>query len=402
MLAATCAALSLLLLAVPTASAQEAEVVAEGLNGPQDVIVASDGALWVIDSGVGGDQPIEVFDGESGEFVEAGLGATARVVRVDPASGESTDIALLPSFASESGATGGGGLVIHDGQVFAAVGEWIAANPSDRPEGIGAIWSVSESGEAAVVVDTFAHEAANDPYPFGPPTSHPYGMHSAAGTLLVADAGANALLSVDAATGEASLLAIFEPLPGVFPRPDYDDELLTDPVPTGVTVGSDGATYVSLLSGAPFVPGNAKVIAVGTDGSLSDHATGLTMLTDLVTGPDGEMYATQFAIFGEEGPVPASGAVVRVKPGEGSEIVIDGLEFVTAVAFDGDGNAYVAVNGVGPPGSGQILKYAGIASTGGQDLPQTGSTTRLPVVIAVAVVAAGVLLLRARDDLGRL
>ena len=86
---------------------------------------------------------------------------------------------------------------------------------------------------------------------------------------------------------------MFDPLPGVFPRPDYDDEMLTDAVPTAVTIGSDGEIYVSLLSGAPFIPGNAKVMKVGVDGTTSDYATGLTMLTDLRTGPDGNLYAVE-------------------------------------------------------------------------------------------------------------
>ncbi|NJN81759.1 MAG: hypothetical protein HC802_05360, partial [Caldilineaceae bacterium] len=74
------------------------------------------------------------------------------------------------------------------------------------------------------------------------------------GAIWVANAGANALQSVDPETGEISVVAVFDPLPGVFPNPDFDGQLLTDPVPTAVTIGADGETYVSLLSGAPSYP----------------------------------------------------------------------------------------------------------------------------------------------------
>ena len=35
---------------------------------------------------------------------------------------------------------------------------------------------------------------------------------------------------------------------------------------------------------------------------------------------------------------------------------------VTAIRFDAEGNAYITVNGVGVPGSGQVVKYEGIAA----------------------------------------
>ena len=391
------AAVALLIVSSPTALAQDQDVVADGLNGPQDVIVGPDGALWIIDGGIGGDTPLEVFDGASGEAIDAGLGDTARVVRVDPATGESTDVATLPSYATSEGFTGGGGLALHDGALYASVGEWIAASPSDRPELVGSVVAVGDDGSVTLAADTFTHELANDTFPYGPPSSHPYGMASSPGGLLVADAAGNTLLSVDVASGEIQTVATFEPLPGVFPHPAYDGEMLTDPVPTGVTIGADGGTYVSLLSGAPFVPGNAKVLAVGDDGSLSDHAVGLTMLTDLATGPDGNLYATQFAIFGEEGPDPVSGAVVRIQPDGSHEVAADGLSFPTAITFADNGDAYVAIGGVGPPGSGQIIRLADlvVGGTGGDgELPTTGSTTVLVIVIAATMLAAGTMVLR--------
>ncbi|MBX2999745.1 MAG: ScyD/ScyE family protein, partial [Caldilineaceae bacterium] len=192
--------------------------------------------------------------------------------------------------------------------------------------------------------------------------SHPYGLTAGPdGMLYVADAGANTLLQVDPATGEVSLVAVFAPIPGVFPRPDHGGELLTDAVPTAVVVNDDGTFYVSYLTGAPFVPGSAKVVMVDADGEISDYATGLTMLTDLQRGPDGHLYAVQFGLFTDQGPVPDSGAVVRIAEGDGSEEVITGLPFPTGLSIDSEGNLYVVINGVGAPGSGAVVKFEGVA-----------------------------------------
>ena len=100
---------------------------------------------------------------------------------------------------------------------------------------------------------------------------------------------------------------------------------------------------------------------VGLDGEVTDYSTGLTMLTDLRTGPDGNLYAVSIGVFSEAGPEPNSGAVLRI--GEGtSDVVVEGLSFPTSVAFDEDGNAYVTINGLGAPGAGEVRKFTGVAA----------------------------------------
>jgi hypothetical protein len=56
-----------------------------------------------------------------------------------------------------------------------------------------------------------------------------------------------------------------------------------------------------------------------------------------------------------------------VNEGEASEVVVEGLSFPTSIALDADGNAYVTINGVGAPGSGQVVKFTGIAGDGAAD-----------------------------------
>lgn len=391
------AVLGLSALSLPPAVAQERDVVAAGFNGPQGLLVDDDGQVWVIEAGMGGDEEIELLNTETGEKQPGTIGNSARVIRIDPATGEQTEIAALPSAMHEGGTNGGARLALHDGSVYASVGEW--ADPdTPAPEGMGAIMRIADDGTVTTVADTWQYELDNDPYGGGTSHSHPFGMASIDGSLWVADAGGNAVLTVDPASGEIGTAGVMEPLPGVFPRPDYGGEMLTDPVPTALAVGSDGTKYVSLLSGAPFVPGSAKVVTLADDGTIADHAVGLTMLTDLTAAPDGNLYATQFAIFGEQGPEPQSGALVRIAPDGTSEVVAEGLPFVTSVAFNTDGDAFVAINGVGAPGSGEVIRLAGLAAGSGasQELPTTGAGDLVWIltVAAFTLVASGVLVLR--------
>ena len=136
----------------------------------------------------------------------------------------------------------------------------------------------------------------------------------------------------------------------------------TDPSPTGIAFDAEGNAYVSLLPGIPFVPGSAKVVRVEADGEVSDYATGLTMLTDIRRGPDGLFYAVSFGEISDQGAVPNSGAIVRIREGTASEQVLGGLSFPTSIDFNAAGDAYVTINGIGPPGTGEVVMYKALAS----------------------------------------
>ena len=361
-------ALSLLLTAgIATAHdgpvpAADGEVIAQGFNGPQGVLVDGDGNVWVIDSGLGGDTDIQWISPETGEAVDAKLGESAQIARINAADNSVDQIAALPSVNLGSEALGGARLALLDGTLYATVGQGIGSADTVLPDNFGGVLSVGADGVLAMAANTWAFELANNPHP-SILDSHPYGLQAGPdGMLYVADAGGNDLLKVDPATGEVSVVAVFDPIPGVFPRPDYGGEMLTDAVPTDVVFDADGNAYVSFLSGAPFVPGSAKVVMVAPDGTVSDYATGYTMLTDLAWGPDGNLYGVQFGIFGEQGPTPNSGAVVHIKGGTDFDVAIEGLSFPISLDFNEAGDAFVAINAVGPPGSGAVVAFHGIAA----------------------------------------
>ena len=337
-------------------------VVAEGLNAPQDVLVDDEGSVWVIDSGLGGDEEISFFSTQAMAEVTALGGLTARIVRVT-ADGTQEDIAALPSLMVGMEGIGGGGLAVLDGVLYATIGQY-SSDPDDAGlEDFAVVAAIEEDGTATTIASTWDFERENNPDDTSLYDSHPYGISAGPdGALYVADAGANDVMRVDLETGEVSLFVVLDALPGVFPSDVRGGELLTDPVPTAIIFDDEGNAYVSYLSGAPFVPGTAGIVMVDADGTVSDFATGLTMVTDVRWGPDGAMYASQFGMFTEQGPVPDSGSIIRIYEDGSSEVVVEGLAFVSSLDLNAEGDLFVAINGVGAPESGQVVMFEGVAA----------------------------------------
>jgi hypothetical protein len=358
---------------VGVASAQgDGTTLADGFNAPQGVLVAPDGSVWVIDSGVGGETEISAVDPNTGEETMATLGETARVVQV-AADGTQTVAANLPSVLVGMESIGGARLALLDGSLYATSGGWMETS-GDTPAAptIAAVVKV-EGDEVTVVASTWEREAADNPGGFIK-DSHPYGITAGPdGNLWVADAGANTLLKIDPSSGEVDVVAVFDGVASPLPNAARGDAMESDPVPTAVAFDAAGEMYVSFLPGFPFLPGSAKVVKVSQSGQVSDYAMGLTMVTDLRVGPDGEMYAVQIGQFTEQGPVPDSGAIIRIKEGDASEVVASGLSFPTSIDFNSDGDAYVTTNGVGAPGTGAVIVLSGLTDQVGQPLGAGGA-----------------------------
>ncbi len=358
-----------LLPAAGVSSAQEGgTTVATGLNGPMGVLVAPDGSVWVIDSGMGGDTEVPGVDPATGESITAKLGDTAQVVQIAPDGAQNT-VLNLPSLLQGMEASGGNRLALLNGALYAATGFWIeAAGPDAAPN--MAIVAKIDGSQVTEVANLWNLERDQNPDGFIQ-EAHPYGLAAGPdGNLWVTDAGANDLLKVNPATGQIDVVAVFDGVPSPLPNQARGGAMEADPVPTGVAFGPDGNAYVSLLPGFPFLPGSAKVVKVTADGQVSDYATGLTMLTDLRSGPDGNLYAVQIGVFTEQGPTPNSGAIIRVKEGDASEVVLSGLSFPTSIDFNADGDAYITLNGIGAPGSGEVVRYDGLTSQAGTPLPE--------------------------------
>ncbi len=370
-------------IATEIVTAQEREsggtVIVDGLNGPQGVLAIDDGSIWVIDVGLGGDREVEVggLDPNTNEIIRATYGNTARVIRVT-LGGQPQLVATLPSIFLGSDIVGGARLALLNNEMYATAGVWQGVASEEALPDTAAVLRILQ-GSVLEVFPLWRLEKEQNPDGYVL-ESHPYGLAAGPdGLLYVAEAGANTLVRVDVVNRTAEVVAVFEGIPGPLPNPYRGGALESDPVPTGVTFGADGRIYVSLLPGFPFLPGSAKVVVVDPNsGRVEDYATDLTMLTDLRTGPDGELYAVRFGIFTDEGPIPNSGAVLRVGPGETSRDIITGLPFPTSVDFDVNGNAYVTINGssVGVPGRGAVVRFDNVANLDAPTIRFVESATR--------------------------
>jgi sugar lactone lactonase YvrE len=342
-----------------TAPATGPATVASGLNGPMGVTVEPDGTIWVVDSGLAGDGTLMFPDLETHELSPMPYGESARLVRVSP-DGTQSDMATMPSLHFGEEFLGASRVVAVGDAVYITSGEWGEGLEIDRPAHMAALVRYQD-GELTDVATTWPIE--RDENPAGALVeTHPYGLTEGPnGMLWLADAAGNTLFRIDPASGDMDLIAVFEALPGPIPNPARDNAMEIEPVPTAVAFDASGGMYVSLLPGVPFLPGSAKVVKVTEDGAVSDYATDLTMLTDLQAGPDGNLYAVSMGVFTEQGPTPNSGSVIRIGEGTTSEPVLTGLSFPTGLAFAANGDAYVTINGVGPPESGEVVKYSALA-----------------------------------------
>lgn len=228
--------------------------VVSGLVGPLH-LTWSDGSLLVADS----------FGGQ--------------IVRADPATGAKR---VLASHLNVSAVTVGPG-----GGLLAAIGE-----------GVGARQSLSRvaSGTSTIVADLLAFEKAHNPdgqpqRPGADSLSNPYDALSLGNRTLVADAGANDVLTVRQ-DGQVSLLTAL-PVSKKGSCAHVTNNGVKgggcDPVPTALAIGPDGYLYVSGLGAE--VEGHVWKIDQST-GAIVAQWDGFPPLTGIAVGNLGAVYVS--------------------------------------------------------------------------------------------------------------
>src|SRR4051794_15032200 len=276
----------------PAAAASAPEVVASGLNGPGKLSFGPDGALYVSEAGIGGEPNADhsncIPAGDEG--AESCYGPTGSVTKVD--GGAQTRVVQgLPSLSSEEGASGPGDVAVgDDGTIYTVIG--LGADPNERDSAgepftsFGTVFSQAADETAPTqFADIAAFERDNDPDADAPrdpqdtdPTtdSNPYALTMAPdGSLLVADAGGNDVVSVDAA-GQVSLVTV---LPyGQADAPEFlgappGTKISYQPVPTSVEIkpGGGNEILVGQLTGFPFPVGQANVYRVNDNADPQDN-----------------------------------------------------------------------------------------------------------------------------------
>jgi hypothetical protein len=293
-------------------------VVATGLTAPRQLAIAPDGGLYVA----------EVGDAASGgSVVRIGSGRIERVANELP-------------YADYQGneEVGTSGLALRHGEFYVVQGE------GGGPLGSQLLRVRPGRRLTDRIADFLAFEKTrhpSDPRPESNPFAIVYDLR--ADTFYVVDSAANDLLRVSPA-GAILVVAAWG----------------NDDVPTGLAFGPDDNIYVALFSPYPYRPGAGRVDRVLAGGTVETAAAGLTTPIGIAFGADGALYVLQLASGYRERPpiefIPNSGSILRVTA-SGTELVVTGLSYPTAIVADSAGALFVSENGAfSAPRTGRIDK----------------------------------------------
>ena len=358
-------------------------VVAEGLFNPRFLAFAEDGTLYVTEAGVGGDEPFSFGPPEATpvgqlatppaaeEAAPSGppstRGFTGQVSAIAP---DGTVTVVASELASYSAGVGPSGICVQDGMVYFAIGGSAVLGGVEPLAGENTVHRMDPAtGELTELAEFNTYEIENNPD--GTDVNpNLYGLSSGDtdGRLTLNDAGSNTIFSIDPETGEFTLRGVVPDLNVLTANSDapYTDDPARQPVPTGGTFTGGGAYHIALLSEAwpEDGPSILKVDGDGLFATFTSIATGLSMVTDVEFGPDGQLYACQlFDDISSEAPI---GSVSRVTVSDGTvEVVAGGLIMPHGITFDGEGNLYVTtqtlMSGPGAP-AGPVIRIDGVAA----------------------------------------
>jgi hypothetical protein len=344
------------------------EVVVTGLQGPHKMILTPGGNLLV---------------SEPSMTSNAG-----RVSFVTPAGARSSLLEGLPSGTdvTMAGASGPAGMALHERTLYLAVGNGDSERALQGPAGphvfnpagassplFASILEIRfsldiDSVGGPFVMTTQHQQALNNGaeveidsgsggtarfsvlarFPNAEPTPGPFvyrfsnlwgmAVSEDGSTLYVTDASMDALATVDTATGRWRRLR-FPPVP----NPTPIGAPVLDSVPTSARIYGN-QVLVSFLTGFPFAPGNARVLAVNPGTGASDLGSaepfifGLTSVTDVLwrRGPNGQ---SQFFVLefsqNQSVPMPPPGRLLRYDAGAaGPQVAAAPLITPVSLAYD--------------------------------------------------------------------
>jgi hypothetical protein len=232
------------------------------------LLVAPDGSVWVAEGGAGGETCMETPRGEAcygptGAVARIADGTVERVIEGITSAGAGPEIGGLSDIA-----------LADDGSLYLVMnlGDDPAARAAMPPEFANAGWIMKApaGGAPEPFADVAAFETANNPVPPAElPDSNPYSVAVTADGILVADAGGNDLLAVDA-SGAVSLIAAFPPFEAMFPAALLE---AMGPPPEGEggppAEEQAPADEAAASSAAPADAGGNDLLAVDASGNVS-------------------------------------------------------------------------------------------------------------------------------------
>jgi len=347
--------LTVSMLVVP-AEAQTITQVMSGLDSPRGLAFGPEGGLYVTEAGI----PVN-----SGFCVTVALGMncyseTGKVTRLYRGKQERVAEGLPSIFNTVRQDVVGANDISFQGRggAYVTIG-WGGAPAARQGLGdvgalVGTLISLEPSGRWRIDANISDYEDAHNPAG-GPKDSNPYGVLALPGERYVTDAGCNCLLRVSA-SGTVSLVATFGP-EAIVPTPAPPASPTAEAVPTEVVPGPDGALYVSLLTGAPFANGVAKVYRIVPGAAPTVFQDNFRTIIDIAFGPDGSLYVLEHSATAPGFGAP--GKITRITPDNVRHVINTGTRLArpTSILVDDDGAIYVSNKGAAfPTGAGEVLK----------------------------------------------
>jgi hypothetical protein len=381
------------------------EVIASDLDSPRGIAFGLDGALYIAEAGRGsGELCLPGPNYEIMEFESYCFGLSGAVTRVIDGHQERIVIGL-PSFASADGSEGVGpnDVAIHGDDVFILVG--LGANPALRDNSalpapasnLGTIIRLMDGGEWETIVDIAAYEASENP-DGGNIDSNPFGLVAFEDGFVVADAGANDVLGVDASNNVFTLAVVPD---GTADAPAFlelapNAKVPMQSVPTSIVIGPDGNYYVGQLTGFPFPVGAANIFKMTPEEEPLVFADGFTNIVDLDFDDDGYLWVLEIAGNSLLADEPA-GSLIRVSPdGTRETVMSEGLIMPAGLAIGPDSSIYVSNCGT-CVGVGEVIRVSVIepdASRANDDLVTLLVSVGLVISVAIASTGGVFLIIR--------
>lgn len=208
-------------------------------------------------------------------------------------------------------------------------------------------------GKVRTIADFVEFEAQENPHP-RLIDSNPFGVLAEGPKLTVADAAGNYLARADLG-GRIDVLAV---IPN---RHDPDTGIDREGVPTSVVRGTDGALYISELSGAFAPAGFARIWRLDAGGELGLYADGFTNIADMALDAEGRLMVLEISQHGfYQNPLPdgdRTGRLVRVEPdGSQTTLLTEPLENPGGIVQARGDTFYVTNRSAHLGGDGQLLR----------------------------------------------